>query len=414
MKINIPKGTKDVLPTDSYKWQYIEDKARQVCRLYNIKEIRTPIFEHTELFLRSVGEGTDIVGKEMYTFLDKAGRSLTLKPEGTAPVARSFIENSLFNLSLPLKMFYITPVFRYERPQAGRYREHHQFGIEIYGDNTAYMDGEVIEIADRFLKSVGLKNTKLNINTIGCPDCRPKYINALKEYLSDKEQNMCGDCQKRLSTNPLRILDCKEEKCKKVVLDAPKIVDFICDDCLNHFKELQQNLTIRGILFEVNPWIVRGLDYYTRTVFEFISTDLGAQGTICGGGRYDNLVASIGGKDTPCVGFGLGLERLLMLMDVAGVELNSPELDYFVIVQSKECLDFCIKLCSNIRSLGFSADLDYLGRSINSQFKYANKQNAKYVIVVGQNEVESKEIEVKRLSDGSIQKIKIDEFLNKK
>jgi histidyl-tRNA synthetase len=413
MKINIPKGTKDVLPSESYKWQYIEKKARQVCRLYNIKEIRTPTFEHTELFVRSVGEDTDIVGKEMYTFLDKAGRSLTLKAEGTAPVARSYIENSLSSLSLPLKMFYITPVFRYERPQAGRYREHHQFGIEIYGDDSADMDGEVIEVADRFLKSVGLKNTKLNINTIGCSDCRAEYIKELKGYLSDKEQSMCSQCQKRFFTNPLRILDCKEQKCKDIASAAPKIIDYICFDCSTHFKRLKQNLKVRDIDFVVNPWIVRGLDYYTRTVFEFTSTDLGAQGTICGGGRYDGLVASIGGKDTPCVGFGLGLERLLILMDAANVNIDQPTIDYFIIVQSNEYKDYCINLCSQIRSLGHSVDMDYTGRSFNAQFKYANKQNAKNVIVIGKNEVDSGQIEIKRLSDGFTQKISLDEFLQR-
>jgi len=409
--INIPKGTKDVLPQDSHKWQYIEAKAREICRLYNLKEIRTPSFEHTELFLRGIGETSDIVGKEMYTFLDKGGRSITLKPEGTAPVARSYIENALDSLSLPLKMYYFTPVFRYERPQAGRLRQHHQFGVEIYGDPTSYADGETIEIAHSFLTSVGLRNFELNINSIGCDDCRPKYIDALKSYLGGREENMCGVCRDRFVRNPLRILDCKEDGCRFIVANAPLITDYLCDNCAAHFSDLQQNLKARNIEYKKNPWIVRGLDYYTGAVFEFVSNELGAQGTVCGGGRYDKLIKDIGGKDTPCIGFGLGLERLLMLVAAAGVEITSPKLDYFVAVQSPTAKNFCLDLVRKLRGGGFAADTDNLSRSLKAQLRYAEKQNAEYVIVVGESEIQSGEVMIKRLSDGVEKQINIKDLI---
>ena len=290
--INIPKGTKDVVPSESYKWHFIEDKARQIAKEFCMREIRTPVFEHTELFLRGVGDTTDIVNKEMYTFNDKGGRSITLKPEGTAGVARAFIENGLGENPQPTKMYYITPVFRYERPQAGRLREHHQFGVEIYGSASPQADAEVILIARAMLNKVGIKDDmlSLNINSIGCPKCRADYNRALKEYFSARIDGMCSTCRERLDKNPLRILDCKEEGCRKIAADAPVILDYLCDDCKNHHEQLCSALEAAGVKYTINPHIVRGLDYYTRTVFEFISTAIGAQGTVCGGGRYDGLV----------------------------------------------------------------------------------------------------------------------------
>ena len=385
--INIPKGTKDVLPSDSYKWQYVESMARKAAHLYGFREIRTPAFEHTELFTRSIGDDTDVVKKEMYTFLDKGNRSITLKPEGTAPVARSFVENALDALSLPLKMYYITPVFRYENPQAGRLREHHQFGVELYGGDNAALDYEVISLAHTFLSSVGVTGLVLNLNSIGCEKCSGKYNEALKAYLAGKLDEMCPTCRERFEHNPLRILDCKVEGCKKIVEGAPRILDYICDDCKAHMTELESLLKRGGIEYVINPNIVRGLDYYTKTVFEFVTTALGSQGTVCGGGRYNHLVESVGGKPTPCVGFGLGLERLLMLLDSIGVDIeNDDRPDIFVISQNQVLTDKCRDFVMMLRKNGIAADTDNTGRSLKAQFRYADKLAAKYVVVIGDTE----------------------------
>lgn len=319
--INIPKGTKDVLPSQSYKWQYIEDAARDVARVFNFKEVRTPVFEHTELFLRGVGETTDVVNKEMYTFEDKGGRSMTLKPEGTAGVARMFIENGLANSPLPVKTYYITPAFRYERPQAGRLREFHQFGFEAFGSASPETDAEVIFAASSFLDRLGLKGVKLELNSIGCPICRNEYNTALKKYFEPHLKDMCETCRVRFEKNPLRMLDCKEEGCKQITSGAPEILDYLCEDCNNHFESVKSLLSAQGLEFTVNPRIVRGLDYYTRTVFEFISGDIGSQSAVCAGGRYDNLLKELGGADLPAIGFAAGIERLLLLMENTSVHL---------------------------------------------------------------------------------------------
>lgn len=399
--INIPKGTKDVLPSQSYKWQYIEEEIRKVCKLFNILEIRTPTFEHTELFLRSIGDETDVVSKEMYTFLDKGNRSITLKPEGTASTVRSYLENNLEAMSLPLKMFYITPVFRYEAPQAGRLREHHQFGVEIYGSPSPYADAEAICAAYTLLKRLGVKGLVLNINSIGCPECRKNFNEALKEYLSQHIDKMCDNCKRRFSVNPLRILDCKVDRCKEIVSGAPNILDFICDDCKNHFDKLQSILKLQNIPFKVNSSIVRGLDYYTKTVFEFVTTSLGAQGTICGGGRYDNLVSSMGGKPTPCVGFGMGIERLLMLLEANGKEFPLTHIEYYIACQSDKCRALCNLIVSELRASGITAETDFMERSVKAQMKYADKIGVQKVVVIGDSELESGAIEVKNMSDGS-------------
>ncbi len=409
--INIPKGTKDVLPSQSYKWQYIEEEIRKVCKLFDILEIRTPTFEHTELFLRSIGDETDVVSKEMYTFLDKGNRSITLKPEGTASTARSYVENNLEAMSLPIKMFYITPVFRYEAPQAGRLREHHQFGVEMYGAASPYADAEVINAAYTLLKRLGVKDLVLNINSIGCPQCRKKFNAALKEYLLGNIDNMCDNCKRRFSVNPLRILDCKNEHCKQIVSGAPNILDYICDDCRTHFEKLQTILADEGIPFKVNSSIVRGLDYYTKTVFEFVTTSLGAQGTVCGGGRYDDLVSSIGGKPTPCVGFGMGIERLIMLLEANGKEFPISRPDYFIACQSEQCRDLCRKIVSDLRNKGFTVETDFMGRSLKAQFKFADKIAAKYTVVIGESEAESGKAEIKRMSDGEKQEKTLDDLV---
>lgn len=411
--INIPKGTKDVLPSDSYKWQYVESMARKAAHLYGFREIRTPVFEHTELFTRSIGDDTDVVKKEMYTFLDKGNRSITLKPEGTAPVARSFVENALDALSLPLKMYYITPVFRYENPQAGRLREHHQFGVELYGGDNAALDYEVISLAHTFLSSVGVTGLVLNLNSIGCEKCRGKYNEVLKAYLAGKLDEMCPTCKERFEHNPLRILDCKVEGCKKIVEGAPRILDYICDDCKAHMTELESLLKRGGIEYVINPNIVRGLDYYTKTVFEFVTTALGSQGTVCGGGRYNHLVESVGGKPTPCVGFGLGLERLLMLLDSIGVNIeNDDRPDIFVISQNQVLTDKCRDVVMMLRKNGIAADTDNTGRSLKAQFRYADKLAAKYVVVIGDTEASTGVVTVKKLADGTSEQTTIDNLVN--
>ena len=398
--INIPKGTKDVLPQDSYKWQYVESVARDVAQLFNIKEIRTPVFEHTELFQRGVGDTTDIVTKEMYTFKDKGDRSITLKPEGTAGVARSFLENGMGNGVLPAKMYYIIPAFRYERPQAGRLREFHQFGVEVYGSASAQTDAEVILTASTLLKKLGLQ-IKLCINSIGCPTCRAAYNKALKDFFAPHLDELCGDCKTRFEKNPLRLLDCKEENCKKINVNAPKILDYLCDDCGAHFEEVKTCLTLAGVEYEVDPRIVRGLDYYTRTVFEFVSTSIGAQGTVCGGGRYDGLIEQLGGKPTPAVGYAAGIERLLMVMEQTGVEIPAaPVPTVYIAGMDAECRQKAFALASELRLNGINAEIDLMERSVKAQFKYADKIGAKYVAVIGGNELAEGKANVKCMANG--------------
>lgn len=400
--INIPKGTKDMLPQEAYKWHYVERIARATAGAFGFKEIRTPMFEHTELFLRGVGETTDIVTKEMYTFDDKGGRSMTLKPEGTAGVARCFIENGLSQGVMPMKAYYLASVFRYEKPQNGRLREHHQFGVELYGSDSPAADAEVISLADTFLRNVGLTSLELNLNSIGCSKCRAEYNKALKEYIGENLTSMCGQCQARFEKNPLRILDCKEEKCKQVTKNAPKILDFLCDDCRAHFEAVQKNLSELGIKFTVNPGIVRGLDYYTRTVFEFVSTDIGAQGTVCGGGRYNNLVEEVGGKPTPAVGFGLGLERLLLVLEnTNGLKAEEERVDYYLAPLGDSAKALCRKLAYTLRRKGVSAETDLMDRSVKAQMKYADKIGAKYVVVIGDDEIAKGVVSVKNMADGT-------------
>lgn len=405
----IPKGTKDVLCEDAYKWHYVENAARQTAANFGFKEIRTPVFEHTELFLRGVGETTDIVTKEMYTFLDKGDRSITLKPEGTAGVARAFVGGVQQNGTLPYKMYYITPVFRYERPQAGRLREHHQFGVELYGSSSPLADVEVITLAKSLFDTLGLKDLTLNINSIGCQECRAKYNAALKEYLGSRFSEMCRECQSRFEKNPLRILDCKDENCKKITADAPKVLDFLCDECKTHFEGLKAGLNAVGIEYSVNPQIVRGLDYYTKTVFEFVSNAIGAQGTVCGGGRYDRLVEEVGGKPTPAVGFGMGLERLLIVLESQGLLEKAPKenVDYYLASIGENALNFTLKLANKLRQKGKSVEFDLMSKSVKAQMKYANKIEAKYVIVVGDDEILSGKVRVKDMASGNEEEIEI-------
>lgn len=401
--INIPKGTKDVLPSESYKWQFIENAAREVAKDFNIREIRTPVFEHTELFLRGVGETTDVVTKEMYTFEDKGGRSITLKPEGTAGAARMFIENGLANAPLPLKAYYIVPCYRYERPQAGRLREFHQFGIEVFGTSAPEADAEVIFAASSFLKKLGIRDTRLEINSIGCKSCRAEYNRALKDYFRPHLGEMCSTCNERFDKNPLRMIDCKEERCKKITANAPKILDYLCPECRAHFERVKTLLDGLGVEYAVNPDIVRGLDYYTRTVFEFVSTSIGAQGTVCGGGRYDGLISELGGGNVPAIGFAAGLERLVLLMENTGVPFpEAPVPEVYIAGMDDASRAKAFSLVNGLRTQGISAEGDLMARSVKAQLKYADKLGAKYVVVIGGTELETGVCNVKKMSDGSV------------
>ena len=405
--ISIPKGTKDVLPADAYKWHFVEDTARKIAARYNLKEIRTPVFEHTELFLRGVGDTTDIVNKEMYTFLDKGERSITLKPEGTAGVVRSFIENGLASGVLPLKMYYLTPVFRYERPQAGRLREHHQFGVEIFGGKGPETDAEVILLARDYIAALGVEGVELNLNSIGCKHCRPKFNEALKEYLRPHLPEMCDTCRSRFDKNPLRILDCKEEVCSKINENAPKTVDFLCDECREHFEKLKEILDACGVKYKLNPKLVRGLDYYSKTVFEFVSTSIGSQGTVLGGGRYDTLIENLGGPQVPAVGFGSGIERMLLVLENTGKHIpEEAPLGVYVAGLDDGGRKAAFQLCDTLRKMDVSAEFDHAARSVKAQFKYAGKVGAKYVVVIGSNELESGEYTVKNMADSTSETVK--------
>ncbi|MEG0833883.1 MAG: histidine--tRNA ligase [Christensenellaceae bacterium] len=414
MAVKAPKGTKDVLPQDSYKWQYVESIAREIAFVAGYREIRTPVFEHTELFLRGVGDTTDIVQKEMYTFEDKGGRSLSLKPEGTAGVVRAFIEGGLASQAQPTKMFYLsTPVFRYERPQSGRLREHHQFGLEVFGAEDASIDAEVISMALKLFHMVGLKQLKLNINSIGCDKCRPQYNELLKDYLRDNLNSLCETCNDRFEKNPLRILDCKEEKCQSIVKNAPMMIEHLCGECSDHFEQLKQYLSAMDIAYSINPLIVRGLDYYTKTVFEIISDSIGAQGTVCGGGRYDKLIKQIGGSDMAGIGFGMGIERLLLVMENEKIEIPKPSItDIYICTRGEQARLIAVKLMQDLRNKGIKADMDHCNRGVKAQFKYADKIGAKKVIVIGEDEIANGTYVVKDMQDGTEQIVSHNELLN--
>ena len=409
--INIPKGTKDVLPTESYKWHFLEKKIRKTARLFGLQEVRTPTFEHTELFARGVGETTDIVNKEMYTFIDKGERSITLKPEGTASVARCFIENGLAQLPMPLRMYYITPVFRYEGPQAGRLREHHQFGVEMYGVDSAELDVETMLIAKNIFDSLGIKGITLNVNNIGCGNCRPKYNQALRDHLQANLDKMCPVCQQRFVTNPLRILDCKDDRCKKVTAEAPSVLDFLCEDCSSHHGKVVNLLDKLGVDYQVDPKIVRGLDYYTKTVFEFVKDDIGAKSTVCGGGRYNNLVAEVGGKPCPAVGFGLGLERLLLTIEACGIEIPNEEKVKVYIAPLNQSV-YAMDVVAKLRAEGVSAMCDVAGRSVKAQMKYADKLGAEYVVVIGDNEIAEGVVTLKNMKTGESESVALSQLVN--
>ena len=420
--ISKPRGTSDILPSEVYKWHHIEREFRKICAEYGFEEIRTPAFEYTRLFKRGVGETTDIVQKEMFNvipnvkireikadessvisfnkYLDEEG--MTLKPEGTAPVVRAFVENKLHGQASMHKYYYVTPCFRHERPQAGRLRAFHQFGIEIFGSNSAISDAEVIALGDTFIKRMGLKNLELRINSIGCKECRPIYDNALKSFLESKLPKLCTTCNDRFSKNPMRILDCKNPDCQEEVKGAPRMLEYLCDGCNCHFDEVKQLLTGMKIEFIIDAGIVRGLDYYTKTAFEFISKDIGSQATVCGGGRYDGLIEDIGGPNTPGVGFGMGMERLLLTMEQTNTEIQKPNLvDVFIINLGEQSKIPAIALAQALRQLNVKVELDHLDRSMKAQFKYANKIEAPFAIIIGEEEINSGKISLKDMRDGN-------------
>lgn len=411
MLTNAPKGTKDVLPADIYKWHYVEDAFAEICRKYGYKEIRTPDFEHTELFKRGVGDTTDIVQKEMYTW-EQAKRSLTLRPEGTSPVVRAMVEHKLYAEVQPLKFYYDIPCFRYEKPQSGRLRAFHQLGIEVFGTDNMMADAEVIALADDFISQMGIRDVELRINSIGCPKCRKKYKDALKAYLKPKYDQLCDTCKSRYETNPMRILDCKSPEDQALVAAAPVMLDYLCDDCRDAFEELKEDLTAMGIEFTVDPGIVRGLDYYTKTAFEFVTGSIGAQSTVCGGGRYDNLSEELGGPPIPGVGFGLGIERLLLTMEAAGTLPENPYgADAFIVVMGNAAKKVGLKLMQQLRKEGLHVEMDILARNVKNQFKYADRTNAKSTIVIGDDEIEKGKVQLKDMDSGEQTAVAMDDIL---
>ncbi len=409
------KGTEDVLPKESYRWQFIENIMREESRTYGFKEIRTPVFEHTELFARGVGQTTDVVQKEMYTFDTKGGESVTLRPEGTAGAARAVLEHALENEGLPIKASYFVSCYRYEKPQAGRLREFHQFGLEEYGTQSPVADAELICVAQSIFDRLGLSGIRLEINSIGCPECRAKYHEALKAYFESYKGELCETCLSRLEKNPMRILDCKSPICSKIAENAPKITDYLCEECDEHFKAVQKYLDVAKVEYTVNPTIVRGLDYYTKTVFEFVTDCIGAQGTVCGGGRYDGLIEELGGKHLPSLGFAMGLERLLMVMDKQGIEIpDNHECALYIATMGDNAKIKAFELLKQVRECGLIAETDVVGRGLRPQMKYADKIGAKYSLVLGDNEIEENKARVKNMNSGEQTELVLDDSFAQK
>lgn len=410
------KGTEDVLPRDSYRWQFVEDVMRKEAECFGFKEIRTPVFEHTVLFNRSVGETTDVVQKEMYTFDTKGGESITLRPEGTAGAARAYLEHALYNDGLPVKAYYLLSCYRYEKAQAGRQREFHQFGMETYGAADAKADAEMICAASSLFERLGIRNISLEINSIGCKTCRREYTAALKSYFESRQSELCPTCLSRLERNPMRILDCKNESCKNVAKDAPTVLEYICGDCSHHFERVKTFLDAADVEYTVNPTIVRGLDYYTRTVFEFVTDCIGAQSTVCGGGRYDGLIEELGGQPTPSLGFAMGIERLLMVMEAQNIEIPKPAgCDLYIAALGDDAEVKAFGLIKELREASLVAECDIVGRGLRAQMKYADKIGAKFSMVIGDDDISANAAKVKNMSSGEQFEVPLDdnaEFLN--
>ena len=404
-----PRGTNDVLPEESSKWRFIENKLISTAELFGFKEIRVPVFEHTEVFVKNVGDTTDVVQKEMYTFTDKGDRSITLRPEFTAGVIRSVVEHSLTSAALPVKVCYHGGCYRYEKPQAGRLREFHQFGAECVGAATPAADAEIIALASQLLSDIGINKISLEINSIGCPVCRANYHRALKEYFETRKCDLCATCVDRLDRNPMRILDCKSPICSDIAKDAPTVIDYLCEECREHFDGVKAHLDAMGIPYKVNPQIVRGLDYYTRTVFEFISGDIGAQATVCGGGRYDGLLEQMGGQPQPALGFAMGIERLLMVLESQNAQLPEPTTcDLYIAPMGDTALMKASVLSANLRREGFMVVTDIVGRGLKAQMRYANKIGAAFTIVLGDSELESGKVVLKCMESGEGREIDLE------
>lgn len=404
-----PRGTNDILPGEVEKWRYVERQIHRICAEYGYSEIRTPIFEHTELFLRGVGDTTDIVEKEMYTFTDRGGRSITLRPENTTPVVRAYLEDKLYTGPQPVKLYYLGSMFRYDRPQAGRFRQFHQFGAEVLGSNDPAVDAEVIAMAMDFYKRLGLKNLSLHINSVGCQICRPALRRHLQDYFRPKLQQLCKNCLERLEKNPLRILDCKEDRCRKIGEKAPTTSETLCESCSDHFESVKYHLDLLGIPYQVNSRLVRGLDYYTHTAFEIMAPDIGAQSSIGGGGRYNGLMETCGGPPTPGIGYALGIERIILAMESQGISMpgiNRPLV--FVVTAGDKASDEAFKILFNLRSAGISADKDYLNRSLKAQMKFAGKTGSRYTIIVGEEEMKKNVVVVRDMTRGEQEEVPAD------
>lgn len=413
MAESAPRGTRDILPDETPRWHRIEQAVRDVCGAYGYSEIRTPIFEHTEIFARGIGEATDIVEKEMYTFEDRGGRSLTLRPEGTAGVVRAFIEHNLYAKAQPTKVYYMGPMFRYERPQKGRYRQFHQFGVEAFGSSDPALDAEVISIPVRIYGRLGIDKVKVFINSIGCPTCRARYREKLREVYRDRLGEVCESCRRRYDRNPLRLLDCKEQKCRAAVPEVPSIIDYLCDECAAHFEAVKSYLDILGLDYEINPRLVRGLDYYTKTVFEYTLPGLGAQDAAGGGGRYDGLVELYGGPSTPGVGFASGMERLVLALEALegnGGEAAGPGLEYFVVYAGDDVKAKAFAITSALRGKGIAADMDVMARSFKAQLKYASRIGARRALIIGGDEVQRGVVVVKDMATGQQEERPLSEF----
>ncbi len=411
MQQRAPRGTQDFFGNRMDIINFIEETCRELLKKFNISELRTPTFEHTELFLRGVGETTDIVSKEMYTFLDKADRSITLKPEGTAGAVRAYIENKMYAGVMPVKLFYLTSCFRYEKPQAGRFREFHQLGVEYFGSFAPQTEIEIIAFCDTLLKALGINNVELHINSLGDNECRKKYNEKFKSFIDSRIDDLCDTCKERAQKNPLRTLDCKNPSCQDVLKDAPVVLDSLGDDCKNHFEKVKNGLDILGINYTVDEKMVRGLDYYTKTVFEFITNDIGSQGTVLGGGRYDNLVEEFGGQKTGAVGFGLGIERILMLIEKNNININKNIPMIFIGSLGEEESLFATSLVHKLRLSGINAESDIVGRTLKNQMKYADKSESRYSTIIGESELESKELTIKNMETGEKTKVMIDDLV---
>ena len=408
LSVQRPNGTEDVIPSQVYKWHTVELTARETAEKFGFHEIRIPTFEQTELFLRSVGETTDVVQKEMYTVSAKESK-FTLRPEGTAGTMRAMLQNGLLNEALPQRVFYILSCFRHERPQAGRLREFHQFGVEMAGSKSPSADAEVISLAKTIIDRLGLKNIELYINSIGCPECRKKYHTALKEYFSSRKDELCDTCLSRLEKNPMRILDCKSKICSAIAKDAPVILDYLCEECSDHFKTLQGYLTAMNIDFKINPKIVRGLDYYTKTVFEFVTTDIGAQGTVCGGGRYDGLIEELGGQPTPSLGFAMGLERLILTMQKQGCNfLENESCDLYIASMGENAHIKAMTLTQKLREEGYWVEYDVMDRGLKAQMKYSNKLKAKFTMIIGDDELSAGKAKIQNTETRDFTEIDLD------